>query len=143
MATSIDGTSRIVTSESDVRLAQHVLSDLDGEDGFLAVGRPKGTSPLPRELGVLLQQILDAIAHGKTVTISSLPEDLTTSAAASLLGVSRPTVVKLIRDGVLPAHKVGSHHRIKSRDVLALRRERRQRERAAFEALLELEGDEE
>nr|WP_280514213.1 helix-turn-helix domain-containing protein [Corynebacterium diphtheriae] len=43
---------------------------------------------------------------------------VTTQQAAELLGVSRPTVVKLIEDGKLEATKVTRHRRIKLEDVL-------------------------
>ena len=143
MAVIIEGTSRIITSESEGRLARDVMTTLEGEDGFLAVGRCDHSQELPRELGVLLQQVLTAMANGETVTISTIPQELTTSEAASLLGISRPTLMKLIDDGDLPSHKVGSHHRIRSGDLMAFRRARRERERAAFQRLLELEGDQE
>lgn len=48
-------------------------------------------------------------------------KDMTTTQAASLLGVSRPHVIGLIDDGVLSCHKVGSHRRLLRTDVLRLR----------------------
>jgi hypothetical protein len=50
--------------------------------------------------------------------------------------------MKMIQEGVIEAHKVGTHTRLRTQDVLEARRARRERERAAFEALLEAEGDE-
>ena len=38
---------------------------------------------------------------------------------ANLLGVSRPFVVKLIDDGRLAGHKVGTHRRVYTRDAVA------------------------
>lgn len=142
MATTVQGTSRIITSDGEARLAHDVMTKLGGEAGFLVVEEPGGSHAIPREIGVLLQQVLMAVANGDTVTISSVPEELTTSAAASMLGISRPTLMKLVADGKLPAHRVGSHTRLNSSDVLVFKRERRERERASFRALLELEGDE-
>ena len=100
------------------------------------------TEPLPRELGVLLQEVLRAVASGSTVTVVTTPSVVTTSTAAALLGISRPTLMKMIREGVIEAHKVGTHTRLRTQDVLEAKRARRERERAAFEALLEAEGDE-
>jgi excisionase family DNA binding protein len=120
------------------------MATLGQSEGFLAVGEsPQHTHPLPREIGMLLQRVLTAIASGETVTVTSVPEELTTSAAAALLSISRPTLMKMIAEGHLPSYKVGSHTRLRSADVLAFRQSRRERERAAFALLLEVEGDEE
>ena len=43
---------------------------------------------------------------------------------ANLLGVSRPFVVKLIDDGKLPGHKVGTHRRVYTRDAHAFKEKR-------------------
>ena len=91
---------------------------------------------------MLLQTVLQAMASGATITVMTTPAEITTSTAAAMLGVSRPTVIKMIRDGALPAHKVGSHTRLLTDDVVVAKRARRERERAAFAALLETEGDE-
>lgn len=116
---------------------------LDGPEGYLSVGRSGTAQPLPRDVGVLLQQVLEAVASGATVTVTATPSEITTSTAASMLGISRPTLMKMIARGEVAAHKVGTHTRLRTEDVLAARRARRQREREAFAALLELEGDEE
>jgi len=47
--------------------------------------------------------------------------DLTTTQAAALLGVSRPHLIGLIEDGVMPCRMVGSHRRLARRDVERLR----------------------
>ena len=77
------------------------------------------------------------------MTVSAIPQEVTTSTAAAMLGISRPTLMKLVTDGAIPAHKVGTHTRLLSGDVLEVKRARRERERAAFAELLELEGDDE
>jgi excisionase family DNA binding protein len=49
------------------------------------------------------------------------PEELSTEDAATILRVSRPYVVKLIENGVLPARKVGRYRRIATKDLMAYR----------------------
>lgn len=142
MATAI-ARHRILAHERDAALARDTLQSLEGPQGYLALGRgDAATRPLPRELGELLQDVLQAIASGSTVTVVTTPSVVTTSTAAAMLGVSRPTLMKMIRDGVMEAHKVGSHTRLHTEDVLEAKRARRERERAAFEALLEVEENE-
>lgn len=83
---------------------------------------PDGTTVrLPKAALDGLIEMLDAVAHGEDATVVRTPREVTTQQAATLLNVSRPTVVKLIDDGALPARKVGSHRRILLTDLLAYR----------------------
>lgn len=97
------------------------------------------TVRLGPELSQILTRIVQALAAGGTVTIGAIPDVVTTTTAAEMLGVSRPTLMKHIQAGLLSAHKVGSHTRLQSADVLAFRQERLQRQRTAARELLALE----
>ena len=44
--------------------------------------------------------------------------EMTTQAAAELLGCSRPHFVKLLENGEIPFTKVGRHRRVKFEDVM-------------------------
>lgn len=137
---------RLLADERLSSLARHALELLDGPEGHLAVGKTadaESAQALPRDLGILLQQVLEAVAAGATVTVMTTPDVITTSTAAAMLGISRPTLMKIIREGGIEAHKVGTHTRIRTDDAVEFKRARRERERAAFAALLEAEGDEE
>ena len=68
-----------------------------------------------------LTKVVAALHAGKAVTIAPQTMKLTTQQAADLLGVSRPTVVRLITDGTLPAERIGNRHRLLLDDVLAYR----------------------
>ena len=63
---------------------------------------------------------------------------LTTQQAADLLGVSRPTVVRLIDSGELDAERPGTRRQVLLRDVLEYRERRRQRQ---YEVLAETAVD--
>ncbi|HEV7759651.1 MAG TPA: helix-turn-helix domain-containing protein [Acidimicrobiales bacterium] len=76
---------------------------------------------LTAELREILLALLEKLAAGKSVDIAVMPDVLTTGQAADLLGVSRPTVVKLVDNGDLPATRVGSRRRLAATDVLAYR----------------------
>jgi len=83
---------------------------------------PDGTTVrLPKVAVDGLIEMLDAVAHGEDATVVRTPREVTTQQAATVLNVSRPTVVKLIDEGTVPARKVGSHRRILLTDVLAYR----------------------
>ncbi|MDN5789366.1 MAG: excisionase family DNA-binding protein [Micrococcales bacterium] len=129
-----------MTTQREAKLAGQILAGLEGPEGVLTVERHgERVEPLPPELGQILQEVLRMMARGGTVTIGTLPKELTTTTAAAVLSISRPTLMGMIKEGRLPAHKVGSHTRLYADDVLAERSARRERERAAFAELRDID----
>lgn len=143
MATTVATRQDVLTDPHDTALAREVLASLTDPGAVLSMTQGTATQPLPRAISDLLLEVLRTVAAGSTVTVTATPPEVTTSTAAALLGISRPTLMKLVKDGGIPAHKVGTHTRLRTDDVLAAKRARRERERAAYRELLELEGDEE
>src|SRR5690554_2938916 len=92
---------------------------------------------LDRDLAELVQFVLRALPAGP-VSVRAVPSELTTTAAASILGVSRPTLMKMVEDGVLRAHRVGTHHRFAHHDVAALAKARQSTRQNAFVELRKL-----
>lgn len=87
-----------------------------------------------------LRMLVDILAHmaeGSAISLVPIHAELTTQQAADFLGVSRPHLVKLVEQGALLHHKVGSHRRIFFRDLLEYRRTRMVQSHAALEALAE------
>lgn len=89
---------------------------------------------IPAGLSKLFADMLHGLANGP-VSIQLTPEELTTTVAADMLGVSRPTLMRWINSGELPAHKVGTHTRLKTSDVITFTKHLQQRRRDAFAAL--------
>jgi excisionase family DNA binding protein len=79
------------------------------------------TVQIPKTTVDGLIEMLEAVAAGETATVIRTPREVSTQQAAEVLNVSRPTVVRLIDQGELPAHKVGSHRRIPLPELLAFR----------------------
>lgn len=73
-------------------------------------------------LSQVIQQVLHALAQGQHIEIRTTPQFLTTTMAARRIGISRPTLMKAIRSGELPAFKVGSHFRIRTGDAEVFRK---------------------
>ncbi|SDZ15962.1 helix-turn-helix domain-containing protein [Herbiconiux ginsengi] len=86
------------------------------------------------DLGRFFVGVLERLAHGP-VSVMTLPDELTTTTAAEMLGISRPTLMKLIAAGEIASTKVGSHTRLATKDVLECKKIRDQRRAASFEML--------
>lgn len=99
-------------------------------------------SAVPPELARILTAVVAVVAAGGTVTIGSVPSEVTTTTAAQMLDISRPTLMKLIGEGEIPAHKVGTHTRLKSNDVIAYQERLHATQRAAFDDLRAFEDAE-
>lgn len=83
----------------------------------------------------LFAQILGEIAVGHAVRVVPVRPELTTQEAAELLDVSRPKLVKLLDEGVIPHTKAGAHRRVRLEDIVAYKEERDAASLKALEAL--------
>jgi excisionase family DNA binding protein len=83
---------------------------------------------LTEQLHAILKQVVQALSHGQSISILTRDQEISTQQAAEILGLSRPTVVKLIEGGELSAHVPGAVRRkLRLADVLAYREELRAR----------------
>jgi len=84
------------------------------------------------------------MARGQTMTLVPHGKELTTQEVADLPHVSRPHLVKLLDEGSVPHHKVGTHRRVRVEDVLDYRERRGAIRRTKLDELArmseELEG---
>ncbi len=112
---------RILQSSKDVDRIQFLV---DLEDGRQVA--------LSRSTSALLEAVLHVAAKGGKVTFTTLPSEMTTAAAAALLGISRPTLMKKISDKEIPAHKVGSHTRVKTDDLMKFKAARNAKQKKVF-----------
>ena len=96
----------------------------------------KITLSLPRKSAEKVLALLDAERTTGAVVIP-IKEVFTTTEAATMLGLSRPTLMKLIEAGEIDHVKVGTHHRIPAEAILSFQRARQARRDKAAEALAE------
>lgn len=75
----------------------------------------------------ILLDVLEALASGKAVTVTPQEPILSTQQAADLLGLSRPTVARLIDSNELPGDRTSKHRKVALSEVLAYKRARRER----------------
>lgn len=130
-----DDTVAVAEVLSFVKAHQDARGETPTPQYFLAGAGEPAQVQIPAGVHQVLLQVLEAMQAGRAVTVVPQSKLLTTQQAADLLGVSRPTVVKLINDGALPAETPGKRRRmIKLDDLLAYRARRRE---AQYQALLE------
>lgn len=134
--TTVQKGRSIMLSEKERASIVHFLETVGGDTNDFTTSR---THEMPHELKQVLNQVFQAIKNQQPISISALPQEITTTTAAVMLNVSRPTVMKYIRNGRLSARMVGTHHRLKSQDVLELLEELKQEQRDAVFALIDRE----
>lgn len=93
---------------------------------------------LPREVFEVLSSVVEAMARGQAVTIAPVYQLLTTQQAADLIGVSRPTFIKLLDAGEIRYTRPGRHRRVRLVDVLDYRERRSAQRRAALDRMVEI-----
>lgn len=118
-----------------------ILSRLDAEPTTTLSGPNGERLVLPPEVFKVLRDVVEAMAHGQAVTIAPVHQRLTTQGAADLLGVSRPTLVKLLESGDIRFEQPGRHRRVRLADVLAYRERASAERRAALDRMVEIAAE--
>ncbi|WP_417235293.1 helix-turn-helix domain-containing protein [Arthrobacter sp.] len=138
-ATMLTRTDVPVTTEELTTVRHEVESTPAGLVGFAAVMSDGSFHQLPPELSRIIDKAFRALAANGSVTVGTLPDELTSNTAADLLGVSRPTLLKFSKAGEVESFKVGSHTRFKKDAVLAFKAEREDARRRALADLMNIE----
>lgn len=115
-----------------------MLSRLGAEPITMSSGSNGEHLVVPPEVFDVLRGVVEAMAQGQAVTIAPVHQRLTTQEAADLLGVSRPTVVKLLEAGEIPFEQPGRHRRVRLADVLAYRDRASAERRGALDRMVEI-----
>ena len=69
----------------------------------------------------LLRQLTELVSKHPGIAMVPIDRELSPADAGQILGISRPTVVRLMEAGELPFRFEGKHHRCKLEDVLRLK----------------------
>jgi excisionase family DNA binding protein len=109
----------------------------DGE-GVRLVGPTGDEVAVPATALRALKLVAEGMAGGLALSLIPYGKELTTQEAADLLHVSRPHLVKLLEDGRIPHHRVGTHRRVRLEDVLVFAAERTERRREELRELTRL-----
>ncbi len=136
----VDFTDATETEVASARQSSRQLASYLGTGQRLALrivadDRPRELLAVPREALKLLSHILAEMAQGNAVTLIPIHAELTTQEAADILNVSRPYVVRLLEEGHIPYHKVGTHRRVLLRDLMAYKKRSRVESAQALDEL--------
>lgn len=130
--------------ERERRHGQESLAVLDRagarDQVEFSVVRPDGTRDsvrIPKAAVALIRDVLAKLVDSERVAVLREDAELSPEQAATVLGISRPLVVRRMDSGRLPFRYVGAHRRCRLSDVLKLRRE----EQGQREALDRLAAD--
>ena len=118
------------------------LRELLLQDPVAVVGPSEQRHNLPPKLQQLLVQVLSHMEQGQAVTLLPQHQELSTQEAADLLGVSRQYLVRILEEGRLAFHRVGTHRRVYLDDLLAFRKERDRQRREALDRMARQEVEE-
>ena len=89
----------------------------------------------------LITDLLNIVARGETVTLAPLSRRLTTQEAADFLNVSRPHLIKLVNESVLPCEMTGTHRRLALKDLLEYKAKRSEGRKAAMKEMQTIAED--
>ena len=127
-----------VTHQSVQSMHNHIAKgNVESLSLTLTTGERIECSP---EAAQFLQSVIIGAAGGR-LTIEKETEWVSTTVAADLLGVTRPTLRKWISSGLLSATRVGSHQKLRLDEVTRLRDARHAEQIVAFEKLREFEEE--
>jgi excisionase family DNA binding protein len=132
-----------IPSEDDVKLARETRKILAPRlSSVLPLDLHEINSPqealirIPVSAAHLLMEILDEMSRGNAVKLVPVHAELTTQQAADLLNVSRPTLIRLLKEGKIEFHKVGTHRRVPIKSALAYKRRMDDERRSALAELV-------
>lgn len=89
--------------------------------GIAVLDKDGNQVDLPERVQATVLAALRALTESGEVAIARMPEHLTSTSAADVLGISRPTLMKWAKAGKINSFKVGTHTRFHRYDVLSLK----------------------
>lgn len=124
-------------TESDAQRFTELLESLStaASDRPALVGPHNELIPLPQEAFEVLRQVFEAMKQGLAIHVAPLNAQLTTQEAANYLGVSRPTLVKLLESGAIPFIKPGRHRYVRIDDLISYAESLRERRATGLDEL--------
>lgn len=118
-------------NEDEIALARSAIKKLVSSNDLQISGNLKGVFVI----------MLEKIAEGQTVSLLFNDREYTTHEAAEILHVSRTFLLKEIDDGRLPCRMVGSHRRIRAKDLMTYKAKSEEARLKAIKEMTRLSQD--
>ncbi|MEO6719399.1 MAG: helix-turn-helix domain-containing protein [Ferruginibacter sp.] len=106
-----------------------VIEQINSEQTEIEIEETKEKIKIPLSALQLLGDILKAMGQGKLISLVPIATEMTTQAAAEILGCSRPYLVKLLEEGKIEFTKVGKHRRIKFEDIIKYKQQMKEQQK--------------
>ena len=145
MSALLQENSPLIPKAHDIALAEQSSKELAAlfpkrEKDFhmsIKVDKREAKITVPFSAIKLFLEILTQMAEGNAITLIPIHAELTTQEAANLLNVSRPFLIKLLEEGKIPFHKIGTHRRIRFIDLLRFKEQSDKISQKALDELVE------
>jgi excisionase family DNA binding protein len=118
-----------------------VLEQLHIENPEIEIEETQERIKIPLKALKLLAEILRVTSEGKPISIIPIATEMTTQAAADLLGCSRPHLVKLLERGEIDYTKVGKHRRVKFEDLMNYKKQQKEKQRELLRQMMQADEE--
>jgi excisionase family DNA binding protein len=124
---SSSGNAEVILPPSDATAVQDLAVFIgehcaDSSGAVMSLSVDNREQELPEEVAKALRLVVETLDSKMGVSIATVTSRLTTTEAAQVLGVSRPTLVRLLNEGVIPFERPRKHRLVRLADVLAYQR---------------------
>lgn len=113
------------TAKSAFTALAAAIAPIRGEAAEIEIEETGQKVTVPLSALKLMSAVLGAMSRGELISLVPVATELTTQAAAEMLGCSRPHLVKLLEGGKIPFTKVGKHRRLLYEDVMSYRQQQK------------------
>lgn len=118
--------------QQEIEQASKLYQTLVHEGRAALIGPDGARIELPQSVHEVLIRVVEQMQEGKAIAVLPLMEELSTQAAADLLGISRQFFVRECEAHKLPFHYTGTHRRVLLSDVLEYKKQRDQARRESI-----------
>lgn len=120
-----------------------VLATNGGEQSFSFTDKFGKTHDivLPKPALNLFIEVLTQLGEGNIVQITPIHAELTTQQAADMLNMSRPSLIKLLDEEIIPFSRTGNRRKVAYADVMTYKESLLEKRLASLDALSALDQE--